>query len=121
MDIGTSIRKIRELKGFSQEYMANQLEISQRQFSRIEKNDTDLSLSKLTKISELLEVTPTQIMGFDEKFIFQNCQAPSAITTNQNYYAFSDKEREQYEKRILQLENELIFLRNQFETVLNRT
>ena len=89
MDIGLNIKKIRELKGYSQDYMANQLAISQRQFSRIEKNEVDLNLSRLNDISKLLEVTPSQILGFDEKFIFQNCEQASAITTNQNYYAFS--------------------------------
>ena len=34
---------------------------------------------------------------------------------NQNYYAFSEKEREQYEKRITHLEEEILFLRNQLE------
>ena len=42
-----NIRKIRELKGFSQDYMAQQLSISQRQYSRIEKNETEIALSKL--------------------------------------------------------------------------
>lgn len=30
MDIGMNIRKIRELKGFSQEFMSQKLEMSQR-------------------------------------------------------------------------------------------
>ncbi len=107
MDIGLNIKKIRELKGYSQDYMASQLEISQRQFSRIEKNEVDLNLSRLNEISKLLEVTPSQILGFDEKFIFQNYEQASAITTNQNYYAFSEKERELYEK-LLQDKDEII-------------
>lgn len=60
MDIGYNIRKIRELKGYSQEFLANQLEISQRQLSRIENNETDMSLSRLETISKLLEVTLNQ-------------------------------------------------------------
>jgi len=114
MDIGTNIRKIRELKGFSQEFMAEKLAISQRQYSRVEKNETELTLSKLETIGEVLEVTPQQLMGFDEKFIFKNCE--TAFGNNQNYYAFSEKEREQYEKRITHLEGEILFLRNQLES-----
>ncbi len=113
MEVGTNIRKIRELKGFSQEFMSQQLELSQRQFSRIENNETDVSLSKLERIGEILEVSLTQILGFDERFIFQNCE--NAFGTNQNYYAFSKEEREQYEKRITHLEGEIVFLRNQLE------
>lgn len=118
MDIGLNIRKIRELKGYSQDFMAQQLEISQRQYSRFEKNETEITLSKLEKISEILEVTSQQLMGFDEKFIFQNQGA--AFGNNQNYYAFSEKEREQYEKRINHLESEILFLRTQMEMVLKK-
>jgi len=109
MDIGLNIRKIRELKGFSQEYMSQKLEISQRQYSRLENNESDIALSRLTLIGEILEVTPQQLLGFDEKFIFQNCE--NACGTHQYNYAFSEKEREQYEKRILHLEGEILFLR----------
>lgn len=116
MDVGTNIRKLRELKGFSQEYMSQQLKLSQRQLSRIENNETDVSLTKLERIGEILEVSLTQILGFDERFIFQNCE--NAFGTNQNYRAFSEKEREQYEKRITHLEVEIVFLRNQLERKL---
>jgi len=118
MEIGHNIRKIRELKGYSQEFLANQLEISQRQLSRIENNETDISMSKLASISNLLEVTPSQLLGFDDKFIFQHCE--NAFGNNQNYYAFSDKERDLYEKRISHLEKEISFLRKQLENILNK-
>lgn len=118
MDVGTNIRKIRELRGFSQEYISQQLEISQRQLSRIENNETDISISKLEAISTVLNVTITQLLGFDEKFIFQNCE--NAFGNNQNYYAFSDKEREQYETRISHLEKEISFLRKQLELLIQK-
>ena len=118
MKIGSNIRKIRELKGFSQDFLANELDISQRQLSRIENNETDLSISKLEAISNLLEVTINQLLGFDEKFIFQHCE--NAFGTNQNYYAFTDKEKELYEKRISHLEKEITFLRNQLESFVNK-
>ena len=72
MNIGTNIRKIRDLKGFSQEFMANRLTISQRQYSRIEKNETELTLSKLETISDVLEVSIEQLLGFDDQHIFNN-------------------------------------------------
>ena len=104
-----NIRKIRELKGFSQDYMSQKLNISQRQYSRIEKNETEVALSKLQTISEILEVTTQQLLGFDEKFIFQNCE--NACGTHQYNYAFSEQERQQYEKQIAHLEGEILFLR----------
>lgn len=118
MDIGNNIRKIRELKNYSQEYLANKMEISQRQLSRIENNESELTISKLEIISNILEVSPNQLLGFDEKFIFQNCK--TAFGTNQNYYAFSDKERNQYNSRINHLEEEIKYLRKQLENLISK-
>jgi transcriptional regulator with XRE-family HTH domain len=117
MDIGNNIRKVRELKGYSQEYIASAMGISQRQYSRLEKNETELTLSKLISIADILEATPQQLMGFDEKFIFQNCDNAYGAN-NQNNYAFSEKERENYEKQIDHLKGEIVFLRTQLESTL---
>lgn len=108
-EVGSNIRKIRELKGFSQDFMANQLKISQRQYSRIENEETKLDLDKLNAISEVLEVTLEQLLRFNEKFIFNNCN--TAFGNNKNYYAYSENEKILYETRIKHLEEEVLFLR----------
>ena len=119
INIGQNIRKIRELKGYSQEFLASELEISQRQLSRIENNESDISVSKLENISKILEVSLNQILGFDERFIFQHCE--NAYGANhQNNYAFSEKEREQYEKRISHLEEEITYLREQLNSIISK-
>lgn len=115
MKIGDNLRKIRELKGYSQEFIASKLEISQRQYSRIENNETDLSLSKLEFICDVLEITPQQLLGFDEKQIFNNNNQQGGNAANILINAFSEREREQYERRIAHLESEILFLRNQLE------
>ncbi len=121
MNLGSNIRKIRELKGYSQEYVSNQLGISQRQFSRIENNQCDIGMSKLQEISAILEVTPIQLLGFDEKFIFQNCTNQGVGTYNTNHFmGIPEKERELYEKQITQLHEELSFLKKQFEVLLSK-
>ncbi|MBD99368.1 MAG: transcriptional regulator [Verrucomicrobia bacterium] len=118
MEVGQNIRKIRELKGYTQEYLAKELEISQRNYSRIENNELELNLNRLEKISNILDVSPQQIMGFDERFIFKN--KGDAFGMNQNYYAYSEKEREQYENQIKHLSEEITFLRKQLEHTLKR-
>ncbi len=120
MNIGNNIRKIRELKGYSQEYISGKLEISQRQLSRIENNETDISISKLHEISAVLEVTPMQLLGFDEKYIFQNCTNNGIGNNYNNHFSSFDKERELYEKHISGLQEELTFLKKQFETLLSK-
>jgi transcriptional regulator with XRE-family HTH domain len=56
--IGAKIRKIRELKGFSQEYMASSLGITQNSYSKLENQKTRLSLKRLNNISKILELDP---------------------------------------------------------------
>lgn len=59
--IGFNIRKIRESKGFSQDYMANVLDISQASYARLENEDTKVTVDRLYKIAEVLD---TNIIDF---------------------------------------------------------
>lgn len=55
------IKDIRKKKGYSHEYMAHQLNMSQPAYSKIENSETKLSVDRLFEISEILE---TPIEGF---------------------------------------------------------
>lgn len=72
VDIEKKIRQIRELKGFSQEFIANSLNISIRAYSKIETGETQLTINRLNEISSILEITPQEILGFDSSLIFNN-------------------------------------------------
>ena len=72
IDIGRKIRKVRELKNLKQEYVAEKIGVAQSGYSKIETGESDLSFSNLEKIAEALEVEPIQLMGFDEKLVFNN-------------------------------------------------
>ncbi|WP_113636058.1 helix-turn-helix domain-containing protein [Nubsella zeaxanthinifaciens] len=51
------IRSIRASKGFSQEYIANELGIKQAAYSNIESGKSDITLNRLHDIANLLEVS----------------------------------------------------------------
>ena len=73
MHIGTKIRKLRELKGYSQEYVASQLSMVQTNYSKIERGETkDMTVKRLEEIAKVLEVTPATILNFDEKQVFNS-------------------------------------------------
>ncbi len=55
-DILRKIREIRDQKGWSQEYVANQLGISQSQYSKLEKGISVMTLPTLEKICNLFEI-----------------------------------------------------------------
>ncbi len=69
--IGFNIRKVRESKGFSQEYMANVLDISQASYARLENEDTKVTVDRLQKIAEILETSIIDFFDAD-KITIQN-------------------------------------------------
>lgn len=70
MNVGEKIKKLRELKNYTQQYMADQLELSLSGYGKIERNETDISISKLDKIAKILHTDVNTILSFDEKHIF---------------------------------------------------
>ena len=69
-EINENIKKFRELKNFTREVMADKLEMSVSGYSKLERGDVELTISKLYKIAEVLEVNVSQILNFDASKIF---------------------------------------------------
>lgn len=61
--IGSRIKKIREEKGIKQEYMAYELDISQSNYGRLEKQDSRLTVPKIQKIARVLGVSVALLFG----------------------------------------------------------
>jgi transcriptional regulator with XRE-family HTH domain len=57
-DVGEKIRLQRVMKKYSQEYMAFMLEISQPAYSKIERDETELTIQRIFDIAEILEINP---------------------------------------------------------------
>ncbi len=109
-NIGDKIRKVRELKGFTQDYMASQLEMSQRAYSKIENNDIKLDWSRIENISKILNIEPIDLVSFDDNLVFNNCtNSGKAHIINNN---FPDELKKSYEDRIAHLEQEVLFMRS---------
>ena len=67
-DFRKRIRKLREQKGFSQEYMAYELGVTQASYAKIENNTTRLSLERLFVISQVLQINIMQLLCVQEEF-----------------------------------------------------
>lgn len=61
-NILTKIREIRNKKGYKQAAIAEELGISQSTYAKIEKGQQKLSLETFLSISQILSVTPTDIL-----------------------------------------------------------
>lgn len=66
-----SIRLFREIKGYSQQYVAHRINRSQAAFSRIENGQTFLSDGLLQQISNVLEISTEKLIE-DKKDLFQS-------------------------------------------------
>ncbi len=67
MKVGDKIRDLRTLKKFSQENMAEMLDMSLGAYGDIERNKKDISLTRLEQIAKLLGVSVLDILSFGDK------------------------------------------------------
>lgn len=70
-----NIRKIRELKNMTREYVAEELKMSMSGYGKIERGEVDLTVSKLTEISKVLDVSMEFIFKFDVSVFFNDTKS----------------------------------------------
>jgi transcriptional regulator with XRE-family HTH domain len=99
------IKQIRELKNITQEYVAQKLGLSTRAYSKIESGETQLTINRLNEISEVLEIQPLEILGFDDKKIFNINN--STGNNGYNNIMYPDKLIQQYEETIQSLKEQI--------------
>jgi transcriptional regulator with XRE-family HTH domain len=62
--IGNNIRQLRELRNYTQEYMAGKLDISITQYGKLE-HEEDINTKYLYRIAEVLETNIAKILNFN--------------------------------------------------------
>jgi transcriptional regulator with XRE-family HTH domain len=67
--VAANIRKVREYRNYTQDYLAAKLEISQNAYSKIELGYSKITLDRLFHIALILEIEVMELLQFDaEKF-----------------------------------------------------
>ena len=67
MHVGDKIRKVRELKGYKQEYVADQLNMSVTAYGNLERGDSSPSFDRLEEIAKVLEVEVVDILNIPDQ------------------------------------------------------
>jgi len=120
--VGQKIKKLRELRNYTQEYMAKRLGLSLNGYGKIEREETELTLRRLQEISQILEVKVFDLLDFDENKVIFNQTANESPYSNVAYQFNEgfDKERKQYEARIRDLQTENQRLHTLLEKALTK-
>jgi transcriptional regulator with XRE-family HTH domain len=113
------IRMLREGIGFSQEYVANKLNITQQAYSKLEKNPDTATLERLRKLSEILGVNVNSIVGDDDMYIQQNFHQQGGNASTVMYITgLADREREALVQQISSLQKQIDLLTKIIESNL---
>lgn len=120
-EILQQIKDLRNVKGFSHEYMANELNISTSAYRKIESSETKLTVERLFQISEILQTPIAKILGAKTSAVYyQNNYDGGTFNGNsydiETYYHQENKETTQkliqtLEQEIAHLREDIVFLR----------
>jgi transcriptional regulator with XRE-family HTH domain len=72
LQITSKIRQIREMRGVCQDAVAAALQITTRAYSKLERGETQLTVERLFRIAEILDVSVKEVLGCEAQNIFNN-------------------------------------------------
>lgn len=123
--IGNKIRRLRENKGFSQEDMAEKLQISRSAYSRIESGETNSWVNHIEKLCKELDMKVEDLLINSDNNINNNQDNASAVQANTQQDThitinhLSEKVIELYEERIDELKERVKQLEEELKKAKN--
>lgn len=110
-NIAERIKAIREQKNYSQTYLAQELGISQKAYSKIETGETKLTVDNLFRIASALETTVYELLNTDSFNIYNNYHTHNGegISINKQ---ISENTVELYERLLQSKDDEIAILKS---------
>ena len=122
MDIGDKIRKVRELKGYKQEYVAEKVGLSVTAYGNIERNASGLTFERLEEIASALEVTVQDIINIPEQLNIHTIATAHQVGFNHIYNdqrPVSERDDELMRQTFKHFEKEIEYLQEQNSKLLS--
>jgi len=117
MPIHEKIRLLRQVKGLTQEEVADKLNLSVNGYGKIERGNCDINLHRLEQIAEVFGVEVVELLGTVDRNVFNlSCTNNMDTQNNHNYSTFENSElQSELEKQqlIIQLKDKEIELRDE--------
>ena len=79
MPIHEKIRLLRQVKGLTQEEVADKLNLSVNGYGKIERGECDVNLTRLEQLAGVFGIEPTELLGMADKNVF-NLSCSSSCT-----------------------------------------
>ncbi len=103
------IRSFREAKGYTQEYMAEMLDICQSTYANLESGKSSLSIERLLEIAAVLEMDFHQLLVLNGK---EHVDGKSAGHEMPSADHMHEETKQLYEQLVKDLRSEIEFLRS---------
>lgn len=106
-NFGERIKSVREKVGYSQDYVASELGMSQKAYSKIENNETQIKGEVLVKLAEIFKSDILELIPTEAKLTYNNIHN----FQNGNGIVYDNSEKlEQLYKQLLESKDEQIRL-----------
>lgn len=106
------IKKHREQKNYTQEYMAAELKISQNTYSKIESGNIKLTTDRLQEIADILELPIEELLtGETQSFNFNNSHI-------EKFYGYVENLQEDNKENLKKLHEQIDFLQKENNRLL---
>jgi len=117
MDIIENIRTIRKNKGISHEAMAANLGISQTAYTKLEMGETKLTVDRLYKIADILEIEVENLLNINPKSFHQEIYNNKSVTaiSQQQFENLYQENKEIYEMLIKSKDEQIALLKELLE------
>ena len=119
--IGPNIRKLRDIRAYKQEYLAEQLGMSLSGYGKIERGETDVSIGRLEQIAKVLDIKIETILGFNENIVLQQITNHAQLTNGMYIASSSNQEEERYQNEIILLKEQITQLKQIVELLQKQT
>ena len=129
MKVHEKIKFMRESKGWTQEEMADKLELSVNGYANIERGETDVQISRLEKLADIFGIGLLELLNFGERNVFylvaENSKNFNQCNNLQSTDSSTDKNAHELEiarLRLQQQEKEIAYLKeiNSLKTQINQ-
>ena len=104
MAVNDKIRALRELNNWSQEEMAERMNISKSSYSRLERDESKLDLAKLEKMAAFLKIDVAELITREDKGMVLLIGTNSG-GNHTNYYGNTENMTAEIEKLKLSLQH----------------